>query len=97
MSIDAYEEAAQIIRSNPDKGRFIGPRDASVVEAAEAAIGRPFPSTYRRFVSELGAGNFGPFEVFGVIDADFEDSSVPDGIWYTLTEREDGMPENLVV
>jgi len=28
---------------------------------------------------------------------EFESSSVPDGIWYTLAERADGMPDNLLV
>jgi hypothetical protein len=92
-----YEEAASIIRANEQLADFVGPRDPSVVEAAEAAIGRPLPPTYRRFVSEFGAGNIGSFEVLGVTKAEFQNASVPNGIWYTLSEREDGMPDNLLV
>jgi len=96
--MDEYEEAAAVIRANGERAHFVGPRDPSLVTAAEAAVGRPFPPVYRRFVSELGAGSFDSFEVYGVIDADFEDSSVPDGIWVTLSERADGMlPEHLLV
>ena len=37
-------------------------------------------------------------EFYGVIDEDWENSSVPDGIWYTLSERgQAGMPDELVV
>lgn len=35
---------------------------------------------------------------YGIINADFENSSVPDAIWYTLTERREiNLPDNLLV
>jgi antitoxin YobK len=41
---------------------------------------------------------FGSAEVFGVIDSRFTDSSVPNGIWYTLAERErSGLSPHLIV
>jgi len=47
---------------------------------------------------ELGAGNLGCAEIYGVIDADFERSSVPDAIWATLRAREDDcLPADLVI
>jgi hypothetical protein len=98
MGMNQYEEAAAVIDAHPELATFAGPRDAAVIEAAEHAIGRSFPTTYRRFVGEFGAGNFGSFEILGVLDANFEDSAVPDGIWYTLSERRDGgLPDNLLV
>lgn len=46
----------------------------------------------------MGAGSIGAFEVYGIVNAEFEESSVPNGIWLTLNERrENGMPANLVV
>ncbi|WP_231559800.1 SMI1/KNR4 family protein [Geobacillus subterraneus] len=46
----------------------------------------------------FGAGNFGSQEIFGIISSDFENSSVPDAIWYTLTERREGnLPSNLLI
>jgi hypothetical protein len=98
MALSEYESAAAAIRANLSLADFVGPRDAALVQAAEEALGRQLPPTYTRFLREFGAGNFGPFEVYGVIDDDFEDSSVPDGIWFTLTEREEsGLPEHLAV
>jgi hypothetical protein len=91
------EEALRLIRANPTRAAFAGPRDPALLAAAEAALGRPLPASYRRFVEELGAGSLGSFEVYGVIDDDFEDSSVPDAIWFTLSEREAGLPGGLVV
>jgi hypothetical protein len=75
---------------------FDGPKDEDLIVAAEQALGLTFPHDYRRFLAEFGAGSFGGTEIYGVIDADFVNSSVPDAIWNTLTLREDGLPPNVV-
>lgn len=37
-------------------------------------------------------------EFYGLIDDNFEESEVPDGIWYTLSERrESGLPNHLII
>jgi len=47
---------------------------------------------------EHGAGSFGSSEVYGVVGTGFDESSVPDGIWYTLSERkESNLPSTMVV
>lgn len=98
MSARDYEEAVALMRRYPDRMGFVGPRAESLVAAAEAALGVTFPPTYRRFLREHGAGGFGAEEVYGVVHDDFEDSAVPDGVWFTLTERRDGdLPPTLVV
>jgi hypothetical protein len=78
--------AFEAIRGS-DRVHFVGQRDLKVVAAAEEALGLVFPPTYRRFVSELGAGSVGGREFYGVIDADFTNSTAPNGIWLTLDER----------
>jgi hypothetical protein len=81
-----------------DQAHFVGRRDTTVVEAAEEALGVSLPPTYRRFVAELGAGSVGGREFYGVIDENFVDSSIPDGIWLTLDERTRfGLPKHLVI
>ncbi len=98
MSMQDYEAATKIIARYPTKGFFVGPRSISLIETAERALGLKFPPTYRRFLLEYGAGSFGASEVYGVIDDDYEESSVPDGIWYTLVERRQvGLPNDLIV
>jgi len=98
MSMADYERARAIIASNKGKGAFAGPRSEDLVRKAEAALGVRFPTTYRQFLLDYGAGNFGSAEFYGVIDEDWENSSVPDGVWYTLSERsQSGMPAELVV
>lgn len=97
MSIADYEIARQIMSQYPGKAHFIGERPADLVLSAQRALGLTFPPSYLQFVEELGAGNFGAFEVYGVTDADFHASVVPNGIWYTVSERLTGMPNHLVV
>ncbi len=78
--------------------RFVGPRDAGLIRAAEDALGVQFPPTYRAFLERLGAGSIRGREVYGVIDADFQESTIPDGIWLTLRERQDSeLPKSLVI
>jgi hypothetical protein len=92
------ERAFALIHEHPDQASFEGPRPKILVRAAEKALGLRLPPTYRRFVAELGAGNLGSAEIYGVIDADFERSSVPDAIWATLRAREDDcLPADLVI
>jgi hypothetical protein len=98
MSMQELTEGLAIIEANPRRAHFAGPREAALVSAAETAIGAVFPPTYREFVQRLGAGNFGSFEVYGVIDADFESGPIPNGIWLTLDERRvSKLPANLLV
>jgi hypothetical protein len=93
-----YEIASKIITQNPDLSDFVGPREKALVDVAEKALELKFPPTYQRFLLEYGAGSFGSFEVFGIINENFESSSVPDAIWYTLTERKGAnLPRELTV
>jgi hypothetical protein len=56
------------------------------------------PPTYRRFISELGAGSFGSREFYGAIDTDFAEATIPDGIWLTLDERDRfGFPDRFAI
>ncbi|APM39146.1 SMI1/KNR4 family protein [Clostridium kluyveri] len=98
MSYVNYQKAVEIMSKNKEKCHFIGERSEELIEKAEDALGIKFSRIYKEFLIKYGAGNYGAEEILGVIDDDFEESSVPDGIWYTLTEREEvDLPMNLVV
>ena len=97
MSMDDLERALVLVAEHPDKADFVGPRSETLVRKAEDALGLRFSPTYRRFVSELGAGSFGADEFYGVIKDDFLNSSVPDAVWVTLHRRSQGSaPSGLV-
>jgi hypothetical protein len=95
---DDYEKAVALIRANPNMQHFAGPRSEDVIAAAEKVLGFRLPEPYRQWVREFGAGNFGAAEVYGVIDTNFTGSSVPNGVWYTLSERrEASLSRDLIV
>lgn len=98
MSLENYNKALKIIENNKKMCHFAGPRSEKLLTFAEETLGIEFSPLYRDFLKRFGAGNFGSQEIYGVIDEDFENSSVPDAIWFTLTEREEGgFPSNLLV
>ncbi len=92
------DEALDLIKSYPGRKHFAGVRQPALIEEAVAALGVPFPPSYRRFLENLGAGSIRGREIYGVIDSNFRDSTIPDGIWLTLRERRDSrLPEALVI
>jgi len=91
MAMDDYECAVALIEDRDDEADFDGPKPPELIELAERAVGLRFPPTYRRFFSDYGAGNFGSTEIYGVIDEDFEHSSVPDAVWLALTHPRPGL------
>src|SRR4051794_16912582 len=87
MTMHDYEAARDLLEQHRDRADFVGPRDSRLIERAESVLGVRFPPTYRRFVLEFGAGDFGGTEIYGVIGDEFEDSSIPDGVWNALEHR----------
>jgi len=47
------------IRANLEERHFVGPRPEELIQTAEAVLGFRLPPAYRRFVSDLSAGNSG--------------------------------------
>lgn len=91
-------EAFTIIKQHETLAYFVGAQPAELIERAEDALGCKFPLDYLEFVSRLGAGTFGSFEIYGLINSDFEHSAVPNAIWLTLDERrESKLPHNLLI
>lgn len=97
MSTKTYQKAKKIILKNKDLADFEGKKSAKLITKAEAAVGLKFSGSYLDYLQTFGAGNFGSEEVYGIIDEDFEDSSVPDAIWYTLNLRKSiNLPANFL-
>lgn len=88
MSMNNLLLAFQIIEEHKHGlSDFCGEKEASLLQKAEEVLGLTFPPTYRLFLKKLGCGGFGGFEVYGLIDDNFYDSGIPNGIWLTLDER----------
>jgi antitoxin YobK len=87
MTMRDYEAARDLLEQHSERAEFAGPRSPQLIERAETVLGVRFPPTYRTFLLEFGAGSFGGTEIYGVIDDEFEDSSIPDGVWNALEHR----------
>jgi len=96
MSIQDLDKAIELIAKNGG-GDFEGEKDPSLVEKSEKMLGLKFPPTYKKFLHTLGCGDIEGLEFFGIINDDFENSSVPDAIWLTLDERKKGLPNNFIL
>jgi len=98
MSASDLTAAMKIVRGHPAMAHFIGPPEPGLIDIAERALGGQICQHYRTFVEQLGAGSFGSFEVYGLIDADFAHSSTPDAVWITMNQRREWkLPEGLVI
>jgi len=86
MTMEHYERAVELIEESGD-GDFEGPKPDDLIAKAEAALGVTFPPTYRRFLSEYGCGDIGGEEFYGLINDQFEGSSIPNAVWLVLNER----------
>jgi antitoxin YobK len=96
MSLEKYQRARELI-TKAGGGDFLGPRPEALVARAEAALGLRFPPSYRQFLLDLGAGDVGGFEVYGIVDDSFDDARVPDAIALTLQARRSGLDPRYVM
>jgi hypothetical protein len=98
MPLQDYLKAKKIIAKNEELSDFEEGCEVALIKLAEKKLGIEFSGAYYEFLKDFGVGSFGSIEIFGIIDEDFENSSVPDGVWYTLTERkQSGLSENYFV
>lgn len=98
MSTEDYENALNLINENEFLSDFVGKCPEQLVRKAEEKLNLSFPKSYKQFLLNFGAGNFGSEEVYGIVKEDFENSGIPDAIWYTIKQRKEvNLPSNLVV
>jgi hypothetical protein len=97
MSMNALEQAIGLIEKTTT-ARFHGRKSEELIGAGERALGLTFPPTYRVFLSQFGCGDIAGHEFYGIVDDDFENSSVPDAVWLTLDERRSSeLPKSMIV
>lgn len=96
MSIDNYNKAKLIVEQNSNYSFFIGKTEKKIIQLAEKEIGFEFIGTYRNFLEDFGAGNFGGTEIYGITGNELKNPSVPNAIWYNLKQRKHfNFPNNL--
>lgn len=98
MGMRELEKAFSIIDENIEEGFFAGEKTGELIVKSERALGLKFPPTYRRFVKKKGAGGIAGQEFYGVTTDNFISATVPNGIWFTLSTREEySLPDDLIV
>jgi hypothetical protein len=75
---------------------FSGDKPEAFIVKAEEALNVKLPMSYKFFLKKMGCGNIYGLEIYGIVSDDFINSGIPDGIWLTLSNREDGFPHKLV-
>ncbi|WP_084187251.1 SMI1/KNR4 family protein [Andreprevotia chitinilytica] len=93
-----FEEIDRILEEHADFVDSSGEKPLSLIDEAQRYLGVVFPPSYVEFLMRWGTLDFGPNEYYGVIDQDFDNSGVPDAVWFTMTERVGrGFPPHLIV
>ena len=85
-----YTDALKLIAQNSNLWNCVGPIPDQVVARAESKLGCAFPPEYRDFLLRFGCGSFGSFEVYGIVGSDIEVACVPNGVWLTQDEQNNG-------
>ncbi|WP_392433947.1 SMI1/KNR4 family protein [Yersinia sp. HM-2024] len=98
MSLNDMKNAIDIINGKIDEADFDGPKDDALIKSAEKVLDLSFPTTYRYFLENLGAGDIAGQEFYGLITSDFFNSSIPDAVWITMQERNNSnLPSNYII
>ena len=96
MSMEDLIEGIQLTKKF--ESDFVGRQSELLISSAEVALGITFPLTYKKFLLELGCGNIGCKEFYGIINEDFYNSGIPDAVWITMQERRDSeLPQPMVI
>ncbi len=88
--MEYYEKAKKLM--DLDAVDFIGGVPEEAVKGAEENLSVKFPESYKAFLSDFGGGDIGGEIIFGLSGDEYEDSAI-----VTQNERENGLPENLLI
>lgn len=92
------EKVKELVAKYPNKFLFMGKTANSLVELAENELGVQFPTSFKDYLETWGVIEFDSSEFYGIIGADFINSSVPDFVWFNKTIRKSQpIPDYLVI
>jgi antitoxin YobK len=88
LSNEQYNQAKALVHEHDDLILFSHGAEDGVISKAETVLGLKFPPLYRQFLRDFGALVFAGIVIEGITGDDFVSSSVPNGVWLTLQERQ---------
>jgi hypothetical protein len=97
-SQEAFDEICNLVSGRPDMVDVGTPASDNDIKKAEGFLGIKFPDLYVKFLKTWGTLAIGPCEFYGITGTDYENSKIPNGIWFTSVKRKQvGLPNSLVV
>lgn len=96
MSLASMRGALDLIAAY-DSSDFVGPIPEELIADAQSMLGIRFLPSYVLFLKELGCGDVGGVEFYGIVGDDLNVPGVPNAIWLTLEERKTGLPKSHIV
>jgi len=92
-----YNKAKRIMEEYEELCDFVGEFGEDVVEETEKILNVMLPKSYKSFLRDFGAGNFGSQEIYGIVNSEFNVMAIPDVTWLTLSERNtNDLPHELI-
>ncbi|MCI8981791.1 MAG: SMI1/KNR4 family protein [Hungatella sp.] len=80
------DQIDRILKKYEAAGSFSGGASKEAIRDGEKRLGARFPEDYRHFLATRGAGNFGEWEIYGILPEDIP--GIPNGIWATQYLRQ---------
>lgn len=92
------DEILKIINANIADIRVSGSKPANWIIKAESMLECKLPKSYKFFLEKWGVLRFDGNEYYGIVKDDFENSGIPDVVWFNLRRRfQDNFPKNLII
>ena len=96
--MSTFEEVQELVSLNSELSFLGTAATEDLIASAESFLGLSFPDDYVRFLREWGTLSIGPKEFYAIGGSNFENSSIPNGIWFTKIKREAvELPAHLLV
>lgn len=98
MGYKEYKKAIKLIDMHKDIVLSSNGCNENLIYKAEKKLNLKITGIYRDFLRKYGFLSFGSEEIYGIVDDNFEKSSIPDAIWYTIKQRKEAnIPNSLLI
>lgn len=92
------DKILKIINANIAEVRISGNKPEKWIIKAESMLECKFPMSYKFFLEKWGVLRFDGNEYYGIVKDDFENSGIPDVVWFNMRRRsQDNFPKHLVI
>jgi len=87
--IDNYARAVELINKKKIDFTKNNKKTECFISEAEVFLSVLFPKSYKVFLKDFGYATFLGLRIYGIIDNNFINSSIPDAIWLNTSNRKD--------